>query len=114
MLDLHLDTHRQVIRGDRLLVRSDNVKQVEKVADEANTKELRKYCEEYIIENTEAVLLLCIECRRIAAAAQPNETFFEVISRGMHISGVVARNTMPFAFSAALLCSRRSSDICAL
>ena len=57
MLDLHLDAHRQVISGIRFFVRPDNVKQVENVADEANAEELRKYCEEYSIENAEAVLL---------------------------------------------------------
>jgi len=55
--DLHHDAHRQVIRGIRFFVRPDNVKQVEKIADEANAEELRKYCEEYSIENAEAVLL---------------------------------------------------------
>lgn len=57
MPDLHLDAHRQVIHGIRWFVRPDNVKQVEKVAEEANAEELRKYCEEYSIENAEAVLL---------------------------------------------------------
>lgn len=57
MPDLHLDAHRQVISGIRFFVRPDNVKQVEKVADEANAEELREYCEEYSIENAEAVLL---------------------------------------------------------
>ena len=57
MPDLHLDAHRQVIRGVRFFVRPDNVKQVEKIADEANAEELRKYCEEYSIENAEAVFL---------------------------------------------------------
>lgn len=50
-----------MIRGVRFFVRPDNVKQVEKVADEANAEELRKYCEEYIIENVEAVLLANVE-----------------------------------------------------
>ncbi|KAK3176644.1 hypothetical protein OEA41_007967 [Lepraria neglecta] len=57
MPDLHLDAHRQVIAGIRFFVRPENVKQVEKVADEANAEELRKYCQEYSIRNAEAVLL---------------------------------------------------------
>lgn len=61
MPDLHLDAHRQVIRGIRFFVRPDNVKQVERVADEANGEELRKYCEEYSIRNAEAVLLANVE-----------------------------------------------------
>lgn len=61
MPDLHLDAHRQVIGGIRFFVRPDNVKQVEKIADEANAEELRKYCEEYSIEDTEAVLLASSE-----------------------------------------------------
>ena len=61
MPDLHLEAHRQVIRGIRFFVRPENVKQVGKVADEANAEELRKYCEEYSIENAEAVLLASVE-----------------------------------------------------
>ncbi len=61
MPDLHLDAHRQVIRGIRYFVRPDNAKQVGKVAEEANAEELRKYCEEYSIENAEAVLLASAE-----------------------------------------------------
>jgi hypothetical protein len=61
MPDLHLDAHRQVIRGIRFFVRLDNVKQVKRVADEANAEELRKYCEEYSIRNAEAVLLANVE-----------------------------------------------------
>ena len=57
MPNLHLDAHRQVIRGIWFFVRPDNAKQVEKVADEANAEELRNYCEEYSIENAEAGLL---------------------------------------------------------
>ena len=61
MPDLHLDAHRQVIVGIRFFVRPESVKQVEKVADEANAEELRKYCEEYNIRNAEAVLLANVE-----------------------------------------------------
>ena len=57
MPGLHLDARRQVISGIGFIVRPDNVKQVEKVADEAKAEELRKYCEEYSIENAKAVLL---------------------------------------------------------
>ena len=55
--DLRLDAHQQVIAGIRFFVRPDNVKQVEKVADDANAEELRRCCEEHSIRNAEAILL---------------------------------------------------------
>ncbi len=57
MPDLHLDAQRQVLHGIRFFVRPDNVKEVETIAEEVNAEELRQYCEEYRIENAEAVLL---------------------------------------------------------
>jgi sacsin len=57
MPDLHLDAQRQIITGIRFFVRPDNVRHVEKVADEANAEKVRKYCEEYIICNAVAVFL---------------------------------------------------------
>jgi sacsin len=57
MPGLHADAQRQVMVGSRFFVRPDNVDIVKKVADDANAKELKNYCEEFGIWNAEAVLL---------------------------------------------------------
>ena len=48
-----------------------NVKQVEKVAGEANAEELRKYYDEYRVQNAEAVLLTSAENDRIKLTIFP-------------------------------------------
>jgi sacsin len=57
MDDLRADAQRQIFAGIKFFVRPDNVKQVSKVAGEANAKELRDYCEESMVKNAAAVLL---------------------------------------------------------
>ena len=55
--DLHLDAHGQMVRGVRFFARSENVKQVQNIANEVTAGELKNYCEEYCIENAKAVLI---------------------------------------------------------
>ncbi len=56
MADLHTDVERHLITGIRFFIRPDNVEGFSKIADATNARELWSYCEEYRLQNAEAVL----------------------------------------------------------
>ena len=57
MQDMKTDVEQQILQGNRLLIRADNVRDIRHVADEAGAKVLKKYCEEFEKNNAEAVRL---------------------------------------------------------
>ena len=57
MQDMKTDVEQQILQGNRLLIRADNVRDIRHVADEAGAKVLEKYCEEFEKNNAETVRL---------------------------------------------------------
>ncbi|MCJ1388929.1 hypothetical protein MMC18_001780 [Xylographa bjoerkii] len=57
MQDMKTDVEQQILQGNRLLIRADNVRDIRHVADEASAKVLEKYCEDFENNNAEAVRL---------------------------------------------------------
>ncbi|MCJ1433205.1 hypothetical protein MMC27_002564 [Xylographa pallens] len=57
MQDMKTDVEQQILQGNRLLIRADNVRDIRHVADEASAKVLERYCEDFEKNNAEAVRL---------------------------------------------------------
>jgi sacsin len=57
MPDLHADAERHILRDAKYFVRPDNVKYVQKVASDSRAPVLEDFCQKFIDENPEAVLL---------------------------------------------------------
>lgn len=57
MQDMKTDVEQQILQGNRLLIRADNVRGVRCVADQASAKALEEYCGEFERNNAEAVRL---------------------------------------------------------
>lgn len=57
MQDMKTDVEQQVLRGNRLLIRADNVREIRHVADQASAKDLKEYCKEFEKTNAKAVCL---------------------------------------------------------
>ncbi|KAI9876327.1 MAG: hypothetical protein M1830_006767 [Pleopsidium flavum] len=57
MQELKTDVEQQILQGNRLLIRADNVRDIRRVAEEASAKALEEYCEEFETNNAEAVRL---------------------------------------------------------
>ena len=57
MQDMKTDVEQQILQGNRVLIRADNVRDIRHVADEASAKTLEEYCEEFEKNNAKAVRL---------------------------------------------------------
>ena len=55
MQDMKTDVEQQILHGNRLLIRADNVRDIRRVANEASAKALEEYCEEFEKNNAKAV-----------------------------------------------------------
>ena len=57
MQDMKTEVEQQILQGNRLLIRADNVRHIKHIADEYNAKALKEYCQEFEDRNAEAVRL---------------------------------------------------------